>query len=172
MKKIILILTVALISTAAMAQKYGHLNAQEIMKAMPEYIQAQAEMENYGKQKEKELVTMQKAFQESYQKYEAQASTLSPEIRKSRESDLLETQQSIQAFQQKAQEKIQKKEVELLDPMIKRVRAAIKVVGKANGFTYIFDESAGSLLYSEGGNDVSELVKAELAKKPKVAAGK
>ena len=164
MKKIILILAVALFSTASMAQKYGHLNAQEIMKAMPEYIQAQSEMENYGKQKEKELLTMQQAFQESYKKYELEASKLSPEIRKSRESDLLETQQSIQAFQQKAQEKIQKKELELLDPMIKRVKEAIKTVGKANGYAYIFDESAGSLLYSEGGNDVSELVKKELTK--------
>ena len=48
--------------------------------------------------------------------------------------------------------------------MIKRVKDAISAVGKAKGYTYIFDVSVGSLLYYNDSNDVTTLVKAELAK--------
>jgi outer membrane protein len=165
MKKIITLVAIAVLSISTVsAQKYGHLNAQEVLKGMAEYSSAQQEMERYGKQKEKELKMMQSSFKSDYEKYEAQAKTLSPEIRESRESDLLETQQTIQAFQQKVQEKLQSKEVELLEPIIKKVREAITAVGKANSFTYIFDTSVGALLYFEGGNDVTELIKKQLAK--------
>lgn len=173
MKKIITLVAIAVLSISTVsAQKYGHLNAQEVLKAMPEYATAQQEMERYGKQKEKELMMMQSSFKSDYEKYEAEAKTLSPEIRESREKDLLETQQNIQAFQQKVQEKLQTKEVELLEPIIAKVREAIKNVGKANGFTYIFDTSVGALLYFEGGNDVTELIKKELAKPAAPAEGK
>ena len=164
MKKIILIFAVALFTSAGFAQKYGHLNAQDLLKSLPEYIAAQKEMEAYGQQKEKELMTLQQNLQEQYNKYQQDAPALSAEIKKSRENDLMELQQNIQKFQQSAQEKIQKKEIELLDPMIKKVKDAIQAVGKANGYTYIFDVSVGSLLYFDGGNDVSELVKKELTK--------
>ena len=164
MKKIILIAAVTFLASVGFSQKYGHLNAQEVLKELPEYIAAQKEMESYGQQKEKELMTLQQNFQEQYAKYEKDAATLTPEIRKSRENDLMDLQQNIQKFQQSAQEKIQKKEIELLDPMIKKVKDAIQTVGKANGYTYIFDTSAGSILYFDGGKDVSELVKKELTK--------
>jgi outer membrane protein len=173
MKKIITLLAAAVLSvTSVSAQKYGHVNAQEVLKSMPEYGSAQKEMERYGKQKEKELTMMQSSFKADYQKYEVEAKTLSPEIRESREKDLLETQQTIQAFQQKVQEKLQKKEVELLEPIIKKVREAIKTVGKANKYTYIFDTSVGALLYFEDGNDVTELLKKELTKPVVAPTGK
>lgn len=164
MKKTILIFTLTLLTSLGMAQKYGHLNAQDVLKAMPEYLEAQGEMERYQKQKEKELMTMQQTLQAELKKYEEEVGALSPAVKASREKDLMELQQSIQEFAQKAQEKVVAKEGELLQPMIDDVKLAIKNVGKANGFTYIFDVSAGSVLYFDGGNDVSELVKKEVEK--------
>lgn len=172
MKKSILIIAVTLLSTIGMAQKYGHLNAQEVLKALPEYKQAQAEIERYSSQKQQQLMTMQQTLQTEYKKLmdEVEAGTLTPSVQKSRESDLMEMQQSVQEAAQKAEKKLVEKEQALLDPMIKKVTEAIKKVGKDNNFNYIFDTSAGAVVYFDGGTDVSELVKKELAKTPAKAA--
>lgn len=165
MKKIITLVAIAVLSiTTVSAQKYGHLNAQEVLKTMPEYAAAQKAMEDYGMQKQKEMQMLQTDLQADYEKYQAEAPTLSADLKEMKEKALVDKQQRVQDFQQKTQQKLQDKEVELLEPIIEKVREAIKVVGKANNFTYIFDTSVGALLYFEGGNDVTELVKKELAK--------
>lgn len=166
MKKTILILAVTLLSTIGMAQKYGHLNAQDVLKDMPEYKQAEDEIERYGQQKQKELMTMQQTLQTEYQKLmeDVKAGTITPAVQQSREKDLMEMQASVQEAAKKAEEKLAQKEMDLLKPMLEKVQKAIKNVGKDNGFTYIFDTSAGSVVYFDGGNDVTELVKKEIVK--------
>ena len=96
MKKIILILAVAFLSSATFAQKYGHLNAQDLLKGMAEYKSAQTEMETYGTQKSKELEMMEADFKTEVEKYQKEAATLSDEFKKYREEDLGKKQQNIQ----------------------------------------------------------------------------
>jgi len=71
-------------------------------------------------------------------------------------------QQRIIEYQQSAQQDIQRKQYDLQVPIIEKIQNAINSVGKENGFAYIFDVSQGSVIYTEGGEDVMALVKAEL----------
>ena len=49
MKKLILMLMLCM-PLATFAQKFGHVNAQEIMQSMPEFIKARGEVEAAAKQ--------------------------------------------------------------------------------------------------------------------------
>lgn len=166
MKKIIVILAVALLgfTSAATAQKYGHINAQELLVAVPGYEDSNKEMERYRNSKVKELEDIQTTVQKRYADYMAVKETLSKTIQASREKEITELQNAGVEFEQSAQKKIQAKQQELMEPLLNNLQNAIKKVGKDNGYAYIFDITQGSVVYFDGGNDVTQLVIAELKK--------
>lgn len=164
MKKGILsiaLVAMSFIGSVSFAQKFGYVDAQKLMMEMPEVVQAQKELERFSKEKEMELQDMSTRFEQSVAQYQQDAPNLTPEIAQSREKELLEKQQIIQQFQQNAEMKIQQKEQELIATPREKLLKAIDKVAADNNYNYIFD--ASMLLYKQG-DDVSELIKAELAK--------
>ena len=166
MKKIIAILAVALLgfTGTVTAQKYGHLNAQEVLTSVPGYEAASKEMERYRESQAAQLQDLQANMQKEYQKYITDKDKLSKSIQAEREAEIMELQQNAQNFEQSAQKKIEKKYTSLMNPLLKQINEAIKAVGKKNGFAYIFDISQGIVVYHDGGTDVTPLVVAELKK--------
>lgn len=162
MKKLLLSITLiatTFFGTKALAQKYGHVDAQTILFEMAEMKQAQTEIERYRSEKERELKDMFDRYQQSVTQFQADEKNLTPEIKNSRLRELQEKEQIIQQFQQDAEQKLQQKEVELLTPLREKVLKAIEKVAMTNNYTYIFDASA---LFYAGGEDVGALVRKEL----------
>ena len=167
MKKlgVFILITVLFLSTNSFAQnfKFGHIDASQLIQAMPERAKAKTTLQAYAKQLQDQLGEMQKELQNKQQDYVAQKDTLSDLIRQTKEDELQSLYQRIQTFQQTAQQNLQKKESDLMQPIITKAHDAIKAVASANGFTYIFDTSAGALLYwSSASQDVMPLVKKKL----------
>ncbi|OQY00193.1 MAG: hypothetical protein B6I24_00270 [Bacteroidetes bacterium 4572_128] len=107
--------------------------------------------------------TMQGELQNKYQSYVAEKANLTDLIRQTKEQELQDLQQRIQTFQGTAQQELQKKEMELLKPIIQKAQDAIKEVGKENGFTYIYDIGTGAIVYySEESIDILPMVKKKL----------
>ena len=75
MKKV-LFMILMLAPIAAMAQKFGHVNSQEVIQAMPEYNKAKTEIEALAQQYEADLKSMQDEFAKKVKDYEANAKTL------------------------------------------------------------------------------------------------
>ncbi len=168
MKKfsVLILITVLFLSSNTFAQKYkfGHIDASQLIQAMPEREQAKTTLQKYAKQLEDQLGEMQKELQNKQQDYVAQKDTISDLIRQTKEDELQSLYQRVQTFQQTAQQDLQKKENDLMQPIIEKARNAIKDVATENGFTYIFDTSAGVILYwSDDSQDVTTLVKKKLA---------
>ena len=75
MKKLILMLMLFM-PMATFAQKFGHVNAQEVMASMPEFIKARGEVEAQAKQYDNDLKAMQEEMQRKYEDYEKNKSTM------------------------------------------------------------------------------------------------
>jgi len=85
--------------------------------------------------------------------------------------ELADLEKRISDFQQSAQDKIDAKREKLYEPILQKANDGIKAVAKANGYTYIFDSSAGMLLFADESDDVMPLVKSHLKlPNPKPAA--
>lgn len=146
------------------AQKYGHINSQQILLEFPELKTADAQLQAYQKQLEDDFAAKGKTFEAEYNSFVQmnQSGDYTPvQIQKEQER-LTIKQQGLQKIQQESQQKILEKREELYAPILKKVEDAVSAVGKANGFNMIFDSSAGVLLHAEDSQDVYELVKAEL----------
>ncbi|MEA3445059.1 MAG: OmpH family outer membrane protein [Bacteroidota bacterium] len=163
---IIIALVLVISATTSFGQsklKFGHIDSNELMSIMPERENAKKELQSYANQLEEQLGEMQKELELKYSTFLQQEGTLNDVVKESKQRELQDLQTRIQEFQVNAQDKYQKKESELLQPIIDRANSAIQKVGKDNGFTYIFDVGVGAVVYfSPESEDILSLVKAEL----------
>lgn len=170
MKKSLVLLFAAMFAfgTAAFAQKsvkLGHINSTDLMQIMPGKDSAQAAFEAEVKIVEGELKAMQEELQAKYNDYQERRAQMTDLIRTTKEQEIRDLDTRIQTYQQNAQQKLREKETELLQPIIDRAKQAIADVAKENGYTYIFDTSAGTLLYQQDSDDILALVKKKLGLK-------
>jgi outer membrane protein len=160
MKKVIIAMMLML-PMAISAQKFGHINTQELFAMMPEVNKVRLTMDTINNQYETQLASMNEEFQRKYQDYMAQEATMAEAIKQIRQQELQEMQQRIQLFYQTAEQDIQKKQQELLAPVHEKMTKAIKAVGDREGYTYIFD-SAAMVHIGADATDVMPAVKNEL----------
>jgi len=169
MKNIVKALTVALLvvfslNNVAAQTKVGHINLGELVSVMPEAKKANAEIDTMQAQLVREIDRKSNEFRIKYDQYKADMSkgTLLPSIQKSREEELNNLQQDLQGFQQRAQDDLDKRRMELYQPIIKKAQDAVNVVAKEKGYTYVLDSSAGTVLFSNEADDLMSAVKTKL----------
>ena len=160
MKKIIIALLLALPMIAS-AQKFGHIDTQELFAQMPEVAQVRLKMDTIQTQYENQLASMNEEIQKKAQDYQAQEATMADAVKQIRQQELQEMNQRIQLFYQTAEQDIQQKQKELLAPVHEKMAKAIKTVGERDGYTYIFDSQA-MVHIGDDAIDVTPLVKKEL----------
>ncbi|MDD6896239.1 MAG: OmpH family outer membrane protein [Prevotellaceae bacterium] len=162
MKKVLLMILM-LAPIAAMAQKFGHVNSQEVIQAMPEYAKAKTEIEALAQQYEADLKSMQDEFSKKLKDYETNASTLPDNIKQRRETELQEMDQKIRQSYQDNQQALAKAQQEKMQAITTKVIDAIKQVGQAGGYVYIMDNAGGIPYISTTlSTDVTAQVKAKL----------
>jgi outer membrane protein len=163
MKKLFVIVCVSLLTYGAFAQKakFGHVDSNAIFTVMPEKNVASKAVEEYAKTLETQLQALNEELELKYNEYIEKQETMSPSIKQMKEEELTNLQQRIQAFQVRAQEDMQTKEQELLEPIYTKIQDAIKAVGEENGFIYIFDVST-LLYFSSESIDATGMVKTKL----------
>lgn len=154
MKKLVLMLML-LAPMTMMAQKFGKVNTQTIMQALPDVAKANGELEALQKQKDNELKAMQDELNRKLDEYQKGQSTMNATAKQQKETELQGLNQKIQQAYQDGQQELQKKSNELMQPIVAKVRAAIDAVGKAGNYTYIFEE--GAAIYT--GSSVVDVTK-------------
>ena len=95
MKKLILMLMLCA-PVAAFAQKFGHVNAQEVMASMPEFLKAKGEIEASAKKFENDLQAMQEELKRKSDEYEKTKSTMNATKQQETEATLQQMYGKIQ----------------------------------------------------------------------------
>ena len=164
MKKIIMVLML-MAPMATFAQKFGHVDAQSIMQAMPEFIKARGDLEAQSKEYENDLKAMQDELQRKSEAYDKTKSTMNATKQQETETELQQMFTKIQQASQDYQQQINKMQQEKLAPIMNKVTTAIQNVGKNGGYVYIMDASMGIPYISQTlSKDVTAEVKAEIQK--------
>ena len=159
------------ISTAS-AQKMARINLQEVVIAMPEFEEAQKNLELFGRDLQEQMEQIQVEFNNKMADYEKNQATMAASIKQMKQQELQQLQQRYAEFQQIAQQDFQKKEAELLEPVQKKAQEAINKIAKANGYIAVFNTAVPSLVYFDEAQlvDIAALVKKELGIVDKPAA--
>ena len=161
MKKITFLALLSILALSTIAQnKFGHVNAQEILLLMPEYKTMSSTLQMSSTLKQSTLKAMEGEFQAKYSAYENEVSSLDEAIKIDRETELQSMQKRLQDFKQNAQNDLLEEEKKLMAPIEEKLLLAITSVAEEGGYIYIFNSQV--FYYGSEKNDVSELVKKRL----------
>ncbi len=159
---IVVLFAVAASANAQKATKIGHIDFGKVMEKMPGYDTVKVVMEKYVQTLQGELQTMQAELEMKGADYQKNAATMSSIIKSTKEKEITDLQGRIEAFQQSAQKELSDKQTELITPFVTKSKQAVKDVAKEGNFAYILNAVEDILLYSDGGEDVTPLVKKKL----------
>ncbi len=166
MKKIKLLITALILfigTTSLMtAQEVAHINSQELITAMPEMKAAQGQLEKLQKTYDTEIKNMMKEFEAKYKQYESEAVNKTEEENAKRAQEIQTMQNNIAAYRDQAVKELQKKEGDLLQPILDKAKQAIQKVARAQGFKYVLDSGQGSGVIMAEGKDLLNDVKKDL----------
>lgn len=153
----------------ALAQlKLGYVNSQQVLEKFKDALDVKKQLAELNTQWESEARNMQREIQKLQEELESQSLLLSDQRRQEKVQEIQTLGQKYQLFLQTKwgqQGEGVKKEVELLQPVYEKINTAIKKIGEAEGYQYIFDVVAGNILYaSDDQPDLTEKLLAELNK--------
>jgi len=168
MKKLIVCAICAICGfiTANAQAKFGHVNTQEIIQAMPEYATAKTEIDKLQAQYEADLKSMQDELQKKADAFDKEQATLPENIKQRRQTELQDMYTKIQQSYQDNQQALQKASQEKMQAITAKVLDAIKAVGQAGDYVIINEINAGIPYISTTlSTDVTAQVKAKLGLK-------
>jgi len=145
MKKLIICALCAFFGlSAAQAQaKFGHVNTQEVIQAMPEFNAARTEIEQLTQQYEADLKQMQDELQKKGEAFDKEQATLPENIKQRRQQELQDLYQRIQQTYQDNQQALAQAQQEKMQAIHTKVLDAIKSIGDEGGYIYIMEMGAG-----------------------------
>ena len=159
MKKFILALAVVLSANCLQAQtKVGTIDADYILGQMPEISKVEEGLKTYNTELQAELQTSIKKYEELIAAYQADSATYEEEEKTSKESAIMEVENDIKNFRQKASVLIQMRRSELTKPFYLKIDEAMKAVISVQGFTQIFNSSANGLAFADPKFDITDAV--------------
>ena len=167
MKKLIICAICAIcgITTANAQGKFGHVNTQEIIQAMPEYSKAKTEIDALQAQYEADLKSMQDELQKKGEAFDKEQATLPDNIKQRRQQELQDMYTKIQQSYQDNQQALAKASQEKMAAIQSKVLEAIKSVGQTGGYIYIMEDNSLPYISTTLSTDVTAQVKAKLGLK-------
>ena len=142
--------------------KIAHIDTQALVEAMPEMKSAQSELDKIQKTYDTEIKAMAKELETKMKQYDQEATSKTDEENQKRFEEVQGMRNNIQSYRQQAMQDLQKKERDILQPVLEKARAAIQKVARAQGFQYVMDSTTGSGLILADGKDLMADVKKEM----------
>lgn len=167
MKKIFLsTLFAVLMSLPLFSQKYAYIDSEYILSNMPDYVEAQAELNRLAVEWQNEIEAQFKSIDSMYKKYQVEAVTLPDKMKKSREDAIISAEQAAKNLQKKrfgTDGDLYKKREELVKPIQDRVFTAIEEYAKDRGFAFVFDVAGDmTIVYADPKWDINDQIMQKL----------
>jgi len=159
MKKIILIITVALASVSCQQDKIAFVDNTKLLNEYQEKIDIEAKyktrFEAFGKKRD----SITQAFQVEAQAFQEEAQKLSQNAAQEKYQSLMQKSQTVQQQIQGEEQQLAMESQGEIDSLLKKVKEFVVDYGKTNGYTFILGKNdAGSVMYGESSKDITDQV--------------
>lgn len=169
MKKFFIITSLLFASfTFVNAQKYAFIDIQYILKAMPEYTEAQGQIDKLAEKFESEIKAAYVEIDKKISALKQEEILLPAETKKQREAEIGVMQQEAQKLQQQKfgpQGDLFNKRKELIEPIQNKIYKAVKDMSSEKGYDFVLDKGANSnILFVDPKYDKSDYIISQLKK--------
>ncbi|MDX5324807.1 MAG: OmpH family outer membrane protein [Bacteroidota bacterium] len=161
-KKIAFLFFGLIFANSVFGQRFAYVDSDFILSQIPEYNQAQEQLDQLSKKWEGEIASLYSEVEALRQAYQAEKVLLTEEMQKEREAIIARKEQEARNLQLKyfgADGELFKKRKELVKPIQDQVYNAVQEVARRRKLDFVFDKSSELImLYANPDNDVSDEV--------------
>jgi outer membrane protein len=165
-KNLIVACCLLLIGFALQAQKYAIIDTRYILDKLPDYTQAQKQLDGIAATWQKDIDAKQAGLDKMYKDYEAEQVMLSDDLKKKREDQLFVKEKELRDIQRQRfgfEGDLFKKRQELIKPIQDKVYNAVQKISTQRGYDFVLDKSEGiTIIFADPKLDKSEDVLKEL----------
>ena len=151
------------------SQKYAIIDTRYILDKMPDYKEAQKQLDDITAGWQKDIDGKQADLDKMYKDYEAEQVMLSEDLRKKREDQLFNKEKELRDLQRKRfgfEGDLFKKRQELVKPIQDKVYNAVQRMAVTRGYDFVLDKSEGiTIIFADPKLDKSEDVLKDLGVK-------
>ena len=164
MKRVISALVAILFCAGvASAQKYIVVDSEKIFRSIADYNTAMTTLDKLAKQYQAKVDEAYAEIESYYNTYMSQRASLTESQRKEHENTSLAKERAAAQFQESVfgnEGVMMKKRIELIQPIQKRVFAAIDNYAKAGGYDLVLDSASNAtmLYHSEAVNQTDKII--------------
>ena len=171
MKKTLLILVgTLLLSISSFAQKYAYVDTDYILSNIPEYNDAQDDLDKTSILWQKEIEKKFGEIDKMYKSFQSESTLLPEEMKKKREDEIVKAEKEAKDLQKKrfgSGGDLAKKRAELIKPIQDKVYNAIEEMATSKNYAFIFDRAGSlSILYADTKLDISDDILTRLGYTP------
>lgn len=169
MKKPSLLILLAFLgfsSFNSIAQKFGYVDTEYILSRVPEYKQAQSEIEALSLKWQEEIQNLYKDIEAQYSSLQAEEVLLTKEMKDERLTAIKKKEEEVKEYQKRVfgfEGLFFLKKKELIKPIQDKIFDAVEKVAKKNRLQFIFDKSGELvMIYTDPIHDYTDFVLEEL----------
>jgi outer membrane protein len=149
-------------SSVAMAQKTGYIDVNVVIQIMPDAARIDSLMEKFQADslgKQFDILVADYKYRDSLLSSK-DTLTMPPSVKLQHQQTMQQTAYQIQNWQSISQQYYQGKQNQLLEPVYRKVMAAVQAVAKEKGYSYVYDKSV--LIIGPTGDDLLPAVAQKL----------
>ena len=147
-------------------QKYAYVDTDYILQNIPEYGDAQEEINQMSVNWQKELKTLRDKLDQMKRDYQTESVLLSDDMKNKKAAAIAAKEQELAALQMQyfgPEGQLFTKRIELIQPIQEKVYNAINQVAQVKNYSFVFDKAAGTtILYCNDKFDISDDVLDEI----------
>ncbi|MGE5399767.1 MAG: OmpH family outer membrane protein [Ignavibacteriales bacterium] len=164
MKKFLFIAAIVFFGTFSLfaqsaPQRIGYVDSQTMLKALPEAIKAQGDLDDMTKRYYAQADSLTAQLQQMYTDFQKQQNTMKPDQVKQAQQSFVAKQQELESFKQQKfgqNGELVKRQEELFAPIKERILKGIQDVAKDENMQFVFDKSGDVLLlYADTAFDIT-----------------
>jgi len=161
MKKFIPALCLVILSfTGLMAQKYAYVDTEYILDNIPEYKDAQRQLDELAEEYQAEVEEAYAKLDKMVKDFQAESVLLPDDIKKKREDELNDERNKIRELQKQhfgPEGDLFDKREELVKPIQEKIFNAIEEIATEKNYSFVFDKAGSlSILYVNAKYDISD----------------
>jgi outer membrane protein len=164
------IVLMGLLPLTSKAQKIGYIDTEYILKNIPEYQEAQKQLDALAEQWQKQVESKYEAIDKMYKDYQAEEILLTEKMKNKRREEILEKEQDAKDFKKEKfgiDGELFKKRKELVKPIQEKIYKAVQETANVGRYAIIFDKSSeATMVFSNPKYDKSDDVLRRMGYKP------
>ena len=145
MRKIIMMILVAMATMSVSAQKFALVDMESIMKNVPAYERANEQLNQVSKKWQAEVEALNTEAGTMYKNYQNEVVFLSEEQKKKRQEEIMNKEKAASELKRKyfgPEGELYKKRASLMTPIQDEIYNAVKDIADQRGYSLVLDRSS------------------------------